>query len=447
MTASRLSKESADILPPELDLFYVPPTKTGLIEGEWVEKQPHGGIPDGESPIEFVLDGSSDYYTNLRDSKLHVQCKIKKRDGTNLPADVNNITVAPSTLMLHTLFSSITIDINGVEVEHEANYANRAYLETLLNHGTEAKETHLASALWFEDGLKPSHTANLTTDETNLLKKRADVIKGSKTIDLIGRLHCNLSHQPRYLIPGLTIRFVLRRNSSRYILQKLTDDDATDYEIEITKAEFLVRRVKVHPSIYTIHSRLLEQNKDVMIPINRVETQYFTISPQRESEVITVLQNRQNPKRILFCLLSHSAKNGSYLYNPFNFHHYNMSSINLLVNGSNVLAKPLRLNFDGDQYMRAYSCLQTVCGKALHNDSNGITPKMFAEGHCIIGFDLAPDLCQGEGVHVVKHGTTSLEIEFSTPLTETVSVFTYCEFDDMLKIDKSRVVTHSTRVA
>lgn len=434
-----------DILPPELDLFDTPPTKTGLLEGEWIEKQPHGGIPDGESPIEFLIDGSSDSYTNLHDTQIHVQCKVKKRDGTAIPGDDATITLAPTTLLLHALFSSLTIDINGVEVEHEANYSERAYVETLLNHGIDAKKTHLAPSLWFEDDLQPSHTASLTELQKEILKKRGAAIKGSKTVDLIGRLHCNLSHQQRYLLPGLSIRFHLRRNSSKFILQKIADGDTDDYEIEISKAELLVRRVKVHPSIYTTHNRLLSQGKDVNYPINRVETQFFTLSPQRQSEVVTVLQNRQNPKRILFGFVNHVAKNGSYLHNPFNFQHYDLSSVNLLLNGSNVLAKPLRMSFANELYMRAYSNLQSVCGKSLVNDSNGITPKKFAEGHCIIGFDLAPDLCRGMGVHPVTSGTTTLEVEFSTPLPETVSMFTYCEFDDMLKIDKSRVVSHSTR--
>lgn len=436
-----------DILPPELDLFETPPTKTGLLEGEWIEKQPHGGIPDGESPIEFLIDGNTDSYINLHDSKIHLQCKVTKRDGSAIAADETNISLAPSILLLHSLFSSLTIDINGVEVEHEPNYSQRAYLETLLNHGIEAKKTDLATSMWFEDDLQPSHTAELTDPQKDLMKKRGLKIKGSKTVDMIGRLHCSLSHQPRYLLPGLSIRFHLRRNSSRYVLQKISNTDTDEYVIEITKAEMMVRRVKVHPSIYTAHNKLLSQNKDVKYPINRVETQFFTLSPQRQNEVITVLQNRQNPKRILFGFVNHTAKNGSYLHNPFNYEHYNLSSVNLLVNGSNVLAKPMRMSFTNDQYMTVYSSLQSVCGKSLVNDSNGITPEKFANGHCIIGFDLAPDLCKGIGVHPITTGTTTVEVEFSTPLPETVSMFTYCEFDDMLKIDKSRVVSHSTRAA
>ena len=441
MTSEKLSRNSSDSFPSELDLFQAPVQKTGILEGEWIEKTPHGGIASGDSPIEFLIDGSTDHYIDLNNTFLSIQCHVKKYDGTLLPEDS---AVIPANYLLHTLFQSLDIEINGIEVEHESNYAYRAYLETLLNHGTEAKSTHLATSMWYNN-IPPKATADYTDHELELAAPLASKIAKRNMIDMIGRIHSDLFHQIRYLIPGMNIRIQLRRNNSRFVLEKLKNSDTNEYIIDLVKAELLVRRVKVHPTVYTTHHQLLGKGHSVQYPINHVETMFFTVSSGRQDQNITVLQNRQIPKRLLFCLVNHSAKNGSYQTNPFAFHHYNMSSCNLIVDGHPVLNKPLKMSVENGIYMRAYFNLLSVSGKALLNEGTSITHEDFVNGKCIIAFDLAPDLCQGDGVHAIKHGTTSLELAFSSPLPHTISVFVYCEFDDLIEINNSRVATFATR--
>ena len=445
MEYKKLSKFSSDSLANELDLFTVPLTKTSVLEGEWIELSPLRE-PTDDSPIEFQIDGNTNHYLDLNNSLIHVQCQVKNENGDLLTNDADKVTIMPSTLLLHTLFSSLNIQLNGREIEHEGNYPYRAYIETLLNHNKEAKRTHLETALWMNDKAGVRDTTDFTERLKQILQERTKNLSGSKTVDMVGRLHSSLFHQLRYLISGLTINIKLQRTNPKFVLQKVTNEDTSNYKIEISSIKMLIRKVHIHPSIVTSHSTLLSQGKKVQYPINHVETHFFTISPGRQNETINILQSKQEAKRLLIAMIDHTAKNGSYLHNPFNFQHFNLASVNLSVNGHNIFSKALQLSFGQEKlYSRAYFNLLSVCGKSLQNDGNGITLNEFENGYCIIAFDNTPDQCHGEGVHLIKHSTTSLELTFAKPLERTVSVMVYAEFDDLIEIDKTRIATRASK--
>ena len=82
----------------------------------------------------------------LPDTRVHLRCRIDKTGG---PDDA---TVTPVNLFPHSLFRQIEVQLNGVQVNDASNtYAYRAYLETLLSYGSEAKNSHLTIQGWFDD--------------------------------------------------------------------------------------------------------------------------------------------------------------------------------------------------------------------------------------------------------------------------------------------------------
>ena len=108
------------------------------------------------------------------------------------------------------------------------------------------------------------------------------------------------------------------------------------------------------------------------------------------------------------------------------------------MNGSNVLKKPLQLDFENDIYIRAYMNLLSVSGKSLTDAGNNISLETFKNSLCLYAFDLTPDWCHGEGTHLLRSSDTIAEFTFASPLENTLSVMVYYEYDDMIKIDKMR---------
>ena len=87
------------------------------------------------SPIEFIVSGSGKDYMDLNNTLLEVKACIKTTN--DCPVDV---AVAPINNTLHSLFSQIAVCLNNVNVSSATTtYPYRAFIETHLNCGTDAK--------------------------------------------------------------------------------------------------------------------------------------------------------------------------------------------------------------------------------------------------------------------------------------------------------------------
>ena len=141
-------RQSCEGVNSELDLFAVPPTQTSIEEGRWVEHQPLTCLDSG-GPIEFVVPGTGDAYLDLANTYLLIRAKVVRGVGTDLAADT---PMAPVNNWLHSLFSQVDVYLNDTLVTPSSNtYPFRAYVDTVLSYGDEAKNTQLTSQLWYKD--------------------------------------------------------------------------------------------------------------------------------------------------------------------------------------------------------------------------------------------------------------------------------------------------------
>ena len=141
-------RQSCEGVKSELDLFAVPPTQTSIENGGWIEHQPITSLDSG-GPIEFVVPGAGDAYIDLANTYLLVRAKVIRGACTDIADDT---PVAPVNNWLHSLFSQVDVHLNDTLVTPSSNtYPFRAYVETLLSYGAEAKKTQLTSQLWYKD--------------------------------------------------------------------------------------------------------------------------------------------------------------------------------------------------------------------------------------------------------------------------------------------------------
>ena len=84
------------------------------------------------------------------------------------------------------MFSCLSVSLNGKPVTlHETNYHYKAYLEKLLNYGSDASGTRLVSSLWYLD-------SSQELKDNNGYSTRLEYISNSQTVELYGRLHADL---------------------------------------------------------------------------------------------------------------------------------------------------------------------------------------------------------------------------------------------------------------
>ncbi|GBP12436.1 Uncharacterized protein F54H12.2 [Eumeta japonica] len=236
----------------ELDLFALPSTQTSIESGQWVHYKPISSLSD-DGPIEFNVPGTGDDYIDLSHTLLHIKAKVITQDGSTLPSS----NVAPVNNWLHSLFSQLDVYLNQKLISPPNNtYAYRAYIETLLNYGPAAKESHLTCSLWYEGSAGKMNK----TDSTNTgYYKRAEYIKTSKEVEMVGHLHGDLFGQEKFLINGVQMSVKLVRSRESFNL--MSSDKDAKFKVRITDATLLIRRARINPSILLAHQRCCHQQQ------------------------------------------------------------------------------------------------------------------------------------------------------------------------------------------
>ena len=140
-------------------------------------------------------------------------------------------------------------------------------------------------------------------------------------------------------------------------------------------------------------------------------------------------------------MVDNDAFNGNYEKNPFNFKHYDLSSLKVMLDGNQQQhIKPLEPNFAQQNYVDAFLTLFAATGK-LHTDEGlDINRTDFAGGYALYAFDLTPDMSEDGHFNLIRDGSFRLEVKFAKPLPNTVNVIIYAEFEHVLEILRNREI-------
>lgn len=431
MLMALIHEKSCECVKSELDLFALPLTQASVENGRWVDKGPISSL-DGDAPIEFKIEGSETEYIDLSNSYIYVKAKIIKEDGTNL---VGETDAAPINLFLHGLFSQVDMTLGDTLVTSNSSpYPYRAYLETLLSFGNTAKESQFTSSLWFKD--TAGHMG--ITDNTGWTSRKA-FIALSKSVDMLGKLHLDMMFQDRYILNNVDIRLRLIRARNEFCLMA---DEAVKVQLE--KVVLKVRKVRLNPAVALAHAEALE-TETAKYPIKRVDCKSYTISTGLMSHTEENLFSGQLPKRIVIGMVKNSSYNGILAENPFNFQHFNLNYLSLIVDGQQVMGKPLQPIFPAaanqpEAYIESYMSLFSGTGMIFKDEGNCISRNEYKAGYTLFAFDLTADMEESGHVQLVKHGNVSLELKFAQALAATINVVIYAEFENLIEINKERSV-------
>jgi len=167
-----------------------------------------GGVQG--TPINFEIPGAGDEYIDLCNSLIYVRLKVVKQDRSAIG---NDTVVAPMNLFLQSLFSQVDIYRNGTPITTASDmYGYRAYMETLLSYGEDAKKSQLTSSLFYKDDPQKFDVLELAGNDANSrFVKRRTFIRASQQLDMIGHIHADLFC--RIDISLIKLRFIRSRDS------------------------------------------------------------------------------------------------------------------------------------------------------------------------------------------------------------------------------------------
>ena len=421
---------TCECLKPELDLFSNPPTQTSVKEGQDIEYHPFTAL-EKSGPIKFVIDGTGDEYLDLYHTNLYVEAKVVCADGSALPEDTD---VAPVNLTLHSLFSQVDVSLNDrLVTSSKATYPYRAYLETLLSYGQEAKATQLSCEQWYKDS-SGHMDATQGTDNKGFVKRKLKA-GGSSIIDMSGKLHIDMMFGERYVLNGVNTVIQLVRSSDAFVL--MADGPNPNYKMIVTEAILTVRKVTLSDTMKEVHIRGLNLH-NAKYPIRRLDTFVYSVPQGNLTANQDNLFLSQLPKRLVIGCVDNDAYNGNYHKNPYNFKHYDINFVALNVHGRQIPGKPLQPNFEKGVYVKSYQSLYTALNKFGQDEGNQISRNDYAQGYTLFAFNLTPDLDSDDHFTPVRSGPLRLEIHFAKPLPNTINVIILAEFENTIEVNKSR---------
>lgn len=411
-----------------LDLWGVPGSQSGVLEGSYVPYFPVAPLEDS-MVLEFNVLPSSNEYLDLCHTLLYVKFKVVNSDGTSLGADA---TAAPINNTLHSFWSQLDVLFNNKLVSQSGHpYHYRGFMTDELNHGMEGKDSHLSAANWFEDTPGKHDTIGA---ENKGYENRQKSVAGSKSLELIGGIHADIFKQGRFLLNNVQMQLKFYRAKDAFVLMSTGTE-----KVKMLEARLLVRKVKISPDVLIAHAKALDV-APAKLPITRVDLKSFTMTTGIANRTIE-FGSGTVPKRIILGMVSNRAYNGEYALNPFKFHHYNLNYLAAYVDAQQIPSQALTPNFESGEYLESYFTLFTGTGVHFSDRGNAISRADYPLGVTLWALDFTPCLTASQdGWDMHRQATIRLDIRFAKALTEAVNLIVLAEYDSLIQIDKQRNV-------
>jgi len=422
----------------ELDLFSVPPSQVVVERGFWDEIQLANSCTD-EGPYDFRI-APDRTMLHINNNFVYVKLKIVHADGTDLlghgaPDAVDYDNVGPINLLGKTFFSNVKLKIGGKVISDSNDlYTYRAFLETELNYGTDAKNSHLQAALYHRDD---DNAAELPGNSGFTARSR--YFRNSREVELMAPIHCDLFDQERYLLSMMDLQLELTRAKDPFLLMTPGVAVPNNFRIKVIAMRWYVRKVEVSSEFFMAIEGALVRSP-ALYPVRRVQMTTIHVGQGRRATPTTALFTGQLPRRVLITCVNSDAFHGRYQLNPFNFQHYNITSAKVIAGGYTFPEPAYSFNIPNGEYMRAYLGLQDALGIEDSNRGNCISRAGFTRGHFVLGFDMTPDSDDGQHWEKLKEGSFSVHLEFANQIPDPgIEVIVYTEYDSLITIDRHRM--------
>ena len=424
----------------ELDLFTLPQSQ-GIVEKvRYVDIFTTTSDVDS-SLLEFTIPESGQDFIDFKRSRLQLKCKIVN-GAQNLTA---TDSVGPINITLASLFSDVSLFMNNVRVSSSTtNYAYQAYIPTILTHGAEEKDTYLMTQLFAKDegDLDDTNVNGGKANSTNSgLIKRASYTSKSKVVHLSGPLYTDIWKSDRWLLPNVTTKITLTRNSDKFVLMATKTNQK--YHLQITDARFVMCYCTLYNNAYLAQEAALSLSP-ALYPLTRSHLKNYSIEVGSREKTYEDVFSGKIPSKFVVGFVLDAAYDGHLNKNPFNFQNFDVKFIGAYYNGIPVPGRAFEPTFNGTSPMGAefVDCYEALVNYNKRNyKGNDIFREDFANGYCFFVFDI--EQMSEDYNHLLplyKNGNLRLVVKFKDNITEPIQMLVHGSFPYILKINKHREI-------
>lgn len=404
--------------------------------------------------MEFYIPASTEEYLDLHNTKLHATFDIiKSGGGPCVAAD----EVGPINDIFNGLWDNVELFLNDRLVSHSTNtHGYTSILSHYIHDSEESLHSERSMRLIYKDtaaqldatnaktpnaveaiqgfDLKEDGSGVIDTDVGNHgLHRRYLHSRLSQDVTVIGVPRIDFFEQVRYLPSGISVKLRFHRQKNAYMVMSAADN----YLLRLKKVHLMVRKVRVSPGIQLGHADAL-RTQPAKFPITRKECKVIAVPQGFQTFVKDNIFLGQLPKRVVVGMVDSDAFSGVCTKNPYNFKHNNLNFIQLYTDGEPVLAKPLKPNVSGKDYLECYETLYRGFDKLDGTKSSIIKREDWDKGYSLFAFDLTPDYDDDDHYPIIKHGNLRLEMNFAEALEGPTNIIIYAEFDNIIEITEDR---------
>ena len=396
----------------QIDLFQ--PTKTQhVIEREYTTEHRPISLLNQDSSIEFDVSLSENEMIKFNDTYLYVKFKLITKPTAN---GTKNKTRGANYL-LNSLFRQIVISANGVEITQPIpDFMYKAYLEAKLGYSENAKISHLKGAYWYD-----------TPEEAQKM------LGGGETMEMMGRLHLDLTHQQKAFPGPCNLHFKLDMNSPMFLFET----DSPDLKLEIIDLNLMVQRLVLNPkSIQGIKQK--HQRTEMVIPLSSSYCRAIPIAGGTLDISLEDVCRGKMPKSIYFAMVENTAYNGTFTSNPYDFKPFNLNFLAAYIDGAQFPSIAYQPNFEKKHCMREFMGLARAIRQNDTDSLAKISYEQFIKSP-IFGISLQPDLDEGDAHNVMvnpaREGILRMQLRFAKPLEESITAIILMDFDSEIRVD------------
>ena len=416
----------------ELDLHALPVSQKDILRSQIVTKTTNNALTNTTTTFDFTFEPTS-LYTDLGDAELYLEYAVVAADNTT--AITADIDAGPVNNILHSLFSSVQLLINGEKVtSNNDEYAYKAMLLDLLGEEYRDKQTRLQGCnKWWTD--TAGHMDTRGDDNKGFIKRRADAA-ARRVNAVVGRPHLDLLTQCKLIPSHCEVKIVFERHPNSFYMMQAAN---SNYKILIEKAEMSLRQVHVRDEVVEVHNKSVLNQKfgPFNYPITRSKVTKHTLTQGSQEYSWTLTDTSQLPKSLVLAFVKESASAGTKTENPFNFKHYDLREAVVKFDDQKFEVKT---NFTTGNVARAYNQLFRETGLAVCGQDCGITLDEFKSGYTLIAFDLTPDRSpQNARINLLRQGKLTISLKFGTALNHAVSVIVLAFYDNLVQLTADRL--------
>lgn len=412
-------------LPSQVDPSWRP--QPDLVENSVIVQIRPVSSLSGSNRVEFVLPKYPGHCIDLAATKLGIEYQIVKENGTTATVTAGKY-LSNINSPLDTIFSQISIAVNGEMISNNSNNHILSFFSNNLNYSAEYRRSILYSNRYYE--ATAGNEGKSTSKSTQAL---AALVKDSKKCKCIGSFPHSFFKTPKLLLPNTEVAVTLTQiNSDLFILSDLTDK----LKVVLTDVFMQLRLIKIDEKIASsIHENL--NKSPYIIPFKQTVVKTYTMPAAETGFKVYNAFNGALPSRI-FCLQMPTASYlGSVQSCPLVFVHNELKSYSISYNGISIPLQKIDFEMPSDG-VQLYHHINTVLNLNTNQISPGITFEKYSSDFFFIAENLLSDCSVNNSTLPFTPGSINICLEFSKALTANSTLIIVGEYaQSFVSIDKS----------